>query len=74
MLRSDAVDAIFESTVVILIIQALFLFSKIIVYSMKFEPPRFNSIIRTISGAAARIYNWGGKICYTLPEAVHRGA
>ena len=74
MLRSDAVDAIFESTVVILIIQALFLFSKIIVYSMKFEPPRFNSIIQTISGAAARIYNWGGKIYYTLSEAVHRGA
>ena len=25
------------------------------------------------SGAAARIYNWGDKIYYTLPEAVHRG-
>ena len=27
-----------------------------------------------VSGAAARIYNWGGKIYCTLPEAVHRGA
>ena len=26
------------------------------------------------TGAAAHIYNWGGKIYYTLPEAMHRGA